>query len=47
MWCSACGTVTSDGICDCNRWPVGHEMRREPHFVPYDETTPDEPTEPE
>ena len=35
LWCSACGTVTRDMLCDCNRWPDGHEMKREPHFVNY------------
>ena len=35
LWCSACGTVTRDMRCDCNRWPDGHEMKREPHFVNY------------
>jgi len=35
LWCRACGTVTRDMRCDCNRWPDGHEMKREPHFVNY------------
>lgn len=35
MWCTACGTVTSDQFCDCNRYGVGHEMYREPNFVNY------------
>ncbi len=38
LWCSACGTVTRDMLCDCNRWPDGHEMKREPHFVNYADT---------
>jgi hypothetical protein len=33
LWCTACGTVTRDSICDCNRWH--NEMSREPHFVNY------------
>ena len=33
LWCTACGTVTRDKICDCNRWH--NEMSREPHFVNY------------
>ncbi|SRR6266700_4032792 len=36
LWCTACGTVTRDMICDCNRWPDGHEMKREPHFITYE-----------
>lgn len=35
LWCTACGAVTRDRICDCNDYPEGHEMRREPHFVNY------------
>ena len=35
MLCLDCGTVTSDMLCDCNRWPDGHEMKREPNFVNY------------
>ena len=35
LWCTACGTVTGNMICDCNRWPDGHEMKREPNFVNY------------
>lgn len=35
MWCRACGTVTEDFRCDCNSWPIGHEMWREPKFVNY------------
>jgi hypothetical protein len=35
LWCTACGTVTRSNICDCNNWPEGHEMRREPNFVNY------------
>lgn len=35
LWCTACGTVTRDRVCDCNDYPEGHEMRREPHFVNY------------
>lgn len=35
MWCTACGTVTPNGVCDCNRCGIGHEMHREPHFVNY------------
>lgn len=34
--CSACGTVTTSMRCDCNRWPVGHDLRMEPRFEPYD-----------
>lgn len=33
LWCTACGTVTRDQTCDCNRWD--NEMSREPHFVNY------------
>jgi hypothetical protein len=35
LWCQACNTVTSDKLCDCNRWPAGHEMMREPKLVNY------------
>lgn len=35
QWCLACGTVTRDNLCDCNRWPDGDEMKREPNFVNY------------
>lgn len=35
MWCTACGTVTRDFICDCNTYGVGHEMYREPNLVNY------------
>ena len=31
MWCTACGTVTRDGVCDCNRY--GQD--RKPSFVNY------------
>jgi hypothetical protein len=33
LWCKACGTVTRDQTCDCNRWH--NEMSREPNFVNY------------
>jgi len=33
LWCTACGTVTRDHICDCNRWST--DMQRQPHFVNY------------
>jgi LmbE family N-acetylglucosaminyl deacetylase len=33
LWCTACGTVTRDQTCDCNRWQ--NEMSREPQFVNY------------
>ena len=33
LWCTACGTVTRDRVCDCNR--EHNEMSREPHFVNY------------
>lgn len=32
LWCKACGTVTSDGVCDCNRWGGDY---CEPNFVNY------------
>ena len=36
LWCTACGTVTRDQVCDCNRWfDKGHEMYRDPQFVNY------------
>lgn len=35
MWCQACGSVTRDLVCDCNRYGAGHEMHREPNFVNY------------
>ena len=35
LWCLACGTVTGNMVCDCNGWPDGHEMKREPNFVNY------------
>ena|SRR5258707_10056577 len=35
LWCLACGTVTRDMLCDCNRWPAGHEMMGKPNFVNY------------
>lgn len=38
MWCRACGTVTADMLCDCNHWPDGHEMKREPEFVNYSDS---------
>jgi hypothetical protein len=38
VWCKACGTVTSNGTCDCNCYPEGHEMRREPNFINYADT---------
>lgn len=37
LWCTACGTVTRNKICDCNCYGVGHEMYREPNFVKYTE----------
>lgn len=33
LWCTACGTVTRDMICDCNRW--NHKPHRDPQFVNY------------
>jgi hypothetical protein len=33
LWCKACGTVTRDQTCDCNR--RCNEMSREPNFVNY------------
>jgi hypothetical protein len=33
LWCTACGTVTRDNRCDCNKWQ--NEMSREPQFVNY------------
>lgn len=33
MWCTACGTVTLENLCDCNRW--GGETAREPSFINY------------
>ena len=37
LWCTACGTVTRDMLCDCdcNRWPDGHDLKLEPNFVNY------------
>jgi hypothetical protein len=31
QWCTACGTVSGDGVCDCNRY--GQD--RQPQFVNY------------
>lgn len=33
--CLACGTVTRDQRCDCNRYGAGHAMYREPRFVNF------------
>ncbi len=33
LWCTACGTVTRDLICDCNIWQ--NDASREPQFVNY------------
>lgn len=35
LWCTACGTVTRDQICDCNRWPHMAEAGHKPNFVNY------------
>lgn len=35
LWCTACGTVTRDQICDCNRWPHMTEAGHKPNFVNY------------
>lgn len=35
LWCLACGTVTRDQRCDCNRYGADHEMYRKPNFVNF------------